>query len=304
MKKVLRKFAVWLLLAIPRRYRIEMLRILGRSFGVRAFTCYGDLGLFQGSIDDQTVHSLYLLHGTYSPGLQIILSRMFSDNHGTLIDVGANIGFTAIPLVKGRSGINCMAFEPEHDNYLFLRMNIIANDVSSRIKPYNLAIFSEDGVLEMELSGVNMGDHRIRTRPPAKFDPNYYREVARKTVKVKARKLDNVLNVDHLDKPIIMKIDVQGSEVKVFYGAERILAKVDYIIAEFWPYGINRVGDAIDSYIDVVKRFPYGAIFDEESEKVPELSPIDKVVARLLEIPSDGTSIQHCNVVLSRSPVI
>jgi len=164
--------------------------------------------------------------------------------------------------------------------------------------------FAEEGVLEMELSGVNMGDHRIRTRPSAKFDLNYYREVERKTVRVNARKLDNVLDVDQLDRPIIMKIDVQGSEVRVFYGAERILANVDYIIAEFWPYGISRVGDSVDSYLDVVKQFPYGAIFDEESEKVPELSPIDKVVARLVEIPLDGTSIQHCSVVLSRSPVI
>ena len=302
MKRLIKELLLNLLAGIPQRYKNEIFRTLGRSLSVRSFVCEGDLGLFEGSLNDYTVHNLYLLNKCYSPGLQTILNKLFVSNQGTFIDVGANIGLTVIPIAIEKTGVTCFAFEPELDNYRYLRKNIIANDIESKIKIFNLALFSEDCVLNMELSQSNMGDHRVRLKSINETDGNLYEENSRETVVINARKLDNVIEGYELKKPIIMKIDVQGSEVRVFGGANKVLPKVDFLITEFWPYGINRLNDSVDSFIQVIKQFSFGAVYNDNKKGLPKLSPIGDIIKKLTEIPSDGSSIEHYDVIFSRHP--
>lgn len=49
-----------------------------------------------------------------------------------------------------------------------------------------------------------------------------------------------------------MKIDTQGSEVAVFRGAQKTLARCQYLISEFWPYGLNRAGGTIEEWCALI----------------------------------------------------
>lgn len=51
-------------------------------------------------------------------------------------------------------------------------------------------------------------------------------------ITVDAEKLDNVLPELELERPVLLKIDVQGAEMDVFLGGEKTLYVVDIIIAE------------------------------------------------------------------------
>jgi FkbM family methyltransferase len=295
----MRKFFDNFIKIFPNSYLEEMFYRLGRRLGVRSFTCEKDLGLFEGDINDQTVHRFFLRHGTWAPGLQYILTTLFADGSGTFLDIGANIGLTAIPLAKKNEQINIYAFEPEPNNYNMLRKNLIANGLEARIKTFNVALFSEDGTLDMELSKDNMGDHRVRRQTAANLQNNFYAEASRPTVKIQARRLDSLLKVQDLSKPIILKVDTQGAEVQVFCGATAILKEVDYLIVEYWPYGLQRMGDTPDSFLRIIKQFPYGGVYDDDVRAMPQLSPLGEFIAHIdASLPKSGTG--HLDILLSR----
>ena len=161
---------------IPISYREEMFYRIGRMLGVRSFTCDRELGLFEGSINDNTVHRYYTRYGTWAPGLQYILRKLFDNGPGTMIDIGANIGLTVIPIANHNKIIDIYAFEPEYNNYNFLRKNIMANGLDLRIRAYNIALFSEDCQLDLELSEDNMGDHRVRLQSACDPESNHHNE--------------------------------------------------------------------------------------------------------------------------------
>lgn len=284
---------------LPARYREGMFYRIGRFLGVRSFTYMGELGLFEGSIHDNMVHRYFFRHGTWAPGLQYLIRTLFANGPGTFVDVGANIGLTTIPIAKYNDKIDIYAFEPESNNYRILRKNIIANGVETKVKALNLALFSEDCTLDMELSENNMGDHRVRRPSIPNPRSNYFNEETRPTVKIQARRLDGVLKVQDLVKPVILKVDTQGAEVQVFSGAQKFLAGVDYLIVEYWPYGLQRMGDTTESFFNIIKQFSWASIFDDNIFSVPKLLPINEFLA-YFDSWQDKTRKDHQDMFLSR----
>src|SRR3954452_2538121 len=97
---------------------------LAAELGVVSFTCQGELGVFEGYVRDRFVQLYHLQHRTYAPSLQSLLrDRLFAGGSGTLLDVGANIGLTSIPVARALPGVRCFAFEPDCDNYRLLLRN-------------------------------------------------------------------------------------------------------------------------------------------------------------------------------------
>jgi hypothetical protein len=54
----------------------------------------------------------------------------------------------------------------------------------------------------------------------------------RTTTTVHVRRLDEVLTTADLIGPVLLKIDVQGSELAVLQGAERLLSAIDAVLVE------------------------------------------------------------------------
>lgn len=82
------------------------------------------------------------------------------------------------------------------------------------------------------------------------------------TLKVPVRRLDDL--VEHAD---LVKIDVQGSEMDVLYGAPRLLATCPAWILEVWPHAVMMSGHSIDELLSVlasVQLVPY----DVEGEAI------------------------------------
>ena len=194
--------------------------------------------------------------GAYPP--KPLIKHIFKNDHGTYIDIGANIGLTSIPLARKKE-ITIFAFEPEPNNYIHLRKNIVGNVVESKITALNCALYSQQGTLDFELSNENMGDHRVRVFSSDTPKNNVYGETTRRFIQVKTEKLDNMLDVDKLSPPIAIKLDTQGAELQVLKGAEHFLQKVDYLIIEFWPYGLRRLDNTPEELIKIVEQFSYGS---------------------------------------------
>jgi FkbM family methyltransferase len=288
---VVGRFAVDAFLrAVPTDY---VLRRSAELLGVSAIGVEGELGYFQGSARDQAVQGRYLRDRTWAPELQALFERILKRG-GTLVDVGANIGLTTVPIAR-KLGVRCYAFEPDPDNFRYLVSNIAANGVTTA-KPFNLAVMPREGVLSLERSTNNMGDHRIRMGDGA---PGEYDEQHRTIVEVRGARLDAVLENEPLASPVVLKVDTQGAEVQVLRAAAGLLPRVDHAVLEFWPYGLRRMGDSPEAFYELVAEFPFGAVLQPDAP--PTVLPIRELTAELRRrIPQDGTSTEHADVWVSR----
>jgi FkbM family methyltransferase len=270
-----------------------VLRRSAERLGVAAIGVEGELGFFQGGALDQAVQGQYMRDRTWAPELQSLLTRVLRRG-GTLVDVGANIGLTSIPIAKAL-GVRCYAFEPDPDNFRYLVSNIAANGVTTA-QAFNVAVMPQEGSLQLERSSSNMGDHRIRL---GNGSPGEYGEQHRPTVDVTARRLDRVLENESLVGPVVLKVDTQGAEVQVLRAAAGLLPRVDHAVLEFWPYGLRRMGDSPEAFYDLISAFPFGGVLHDDA--APTLLPIERLTAELRRrLPQDGSSTEHLDVWVSR----
>jgi len=253
----------------------------------------GEYGIFEGSIHDEVVHGHYRREGTWSPEIQALLAdQLFPEGRGTFLDIGANIGLVSIPLAERRR-VRCLAFEPEPSNFQWLERNIALHQLASLFTTFNLALHSEETRLCFELSPSNFGDHRVRGTAPAEGGAE------RTLIEVPACRLDDLVRVQDLPRPVVAKIDTQGSELRVLRGAERSLPYIDHLICEFWPHGLRRMGDRAEDLIELFRGFSCGMILnlDELPERLP---PVDRLCARLDWLPMDGEDQGFFDVLVTR----
>jgi FkbM family methyltransferase len=107
-------------------------------------------------------HLLEIGEYEYQEMLQWFEHLSIPSNLKKLIDIGANIGTTAIPMALDKRFVKIFSFEPDPYNYSMLDFNIKRNGLCNRIIPENIAIGDRDGCIPFELSPSNFGDHRVR----------------------------------------------------------------------------------------------------------------------------------------------
>jgi FkbM family methyltransferase len=131
-----------------------------------------------------------------------------------VIDVGANIGATALPLAKivGPQG-RVICFEPIAANIERLRQNIILNDVPwVQVEP--VALSDRQGELVMDFAMNHAGMARV-------IDPWSDMNASR----VSCLRFDDWVSTQDGLSISVCKIDVEGHEAKVFSGMEKTLTK-------------------------------------------------------------------------------
>ena len=257
---------------------------------------HGALGPIEGLADDDVVFGRYLREGRYAPELLELLCALLTRGlrAGTLLDVGAHIGLVSIGVAQ-RTAARALAFEPAPANAALLRRNVAQHGLGERIEVHACALDSEPGKVLLALSDHNSGDHHLRSAALAPtHEPNA-------GVWVKARSLDELLDGRALDRPLVLKLDTQGSEARVLRGARATLERVEHAVVEYWPYGQHRMGEpafALDALLSA--SFPFAAVIERGS--VPaRLQETRAELERLRWIARDGSDRGFFDLLLSRS---
>lgn len=158
----------------------------------------------------------------------------------TFLDVGANIGTHSLFSLRfGFRRAVCIEAEPR--NFKLLRVNQILNDVDQNCVNILAAASSKAGESTFELSPRNFGDHRVRFETALQ---DLHDEGSRQLITVPTKPLDTILSdvsVNCRDIGLVW-IDTQGHEGHVLSGAGDLLSTSVPIVAEFWPYGLERSG--------------------------------------------------------------
>jgi FkbM family methyltransferase len=132
-----------------------------------------------------------------------------------MLDIGANVGRMAIPRVVLGDATRAYCAEPDALNYQCLVGNVRDNGLTGLVVTDRVAISDHTGWLPMAL-GKMSGAHRL-------VHDGGVRENA---PTVRCTTLDAWV-ADHaidLDEVTFIKVDTQGSEVRVLAGASRVLA--------------------------------------------------------------------------------
>lgn len=164
-----------------------------------------------------------------------------AEDRGWFLDVGSNIGTHSL-YAFSVGFTRALCIEPDPLNFRLLRINQILNDVDSACVNLRLAVSDFDGVAELELSPSNFGDHRVKRVAVPRNATSIHGEDSWQTQAIPTRRLDRVLDESGIDMRSIgiAWIDTQGHEGHVLRGAPKLIEAGIPIVAELWPYGLQR----------------------------------------------------------------
>lgn len=169
--------------------------------------------------DNSHDHLAYNHHETH------LLKYFTNHGDGCFIDIGAHVGRYTIRMASEYQQV--VAIEPDPNAVKILMANLQLNDISN-VTICELAAWKEQSTLDLQFIDRDIGqisgyDHNASQRRNVSAYPS---------VRIQARTLDS-LHHTFLHPVDLIKIDVEGTELEVLQGAEKILAEdKPYLIIE------------------------------------------------------------------------
>ncbi len=213
----------------------------------------------------------YIGHYLYFGFLDRSAEKLFSlcTETSNVIDVGANIGWTALQLARRAVHGNVYGFEPDPYNWKRCQENVKRNALGN-LEVLSVALGSKESTLNMEVrTPSNRGGNRI---VPGGLGG---------TISVQVCRMDQSPPVNKLDKIDLIKIDVEGYELQVLKGAEGLLLKHKPIL--FVELDDDNLRDQGDSAVELIR-------FLEERG----YASITNAVSG--EVISSAMSFDHCHL--------
>lgn len=231
-------------------------------------------------IDTRNIQNYSIItHGIYEKGVAWAIETHLKQG-GTMIDVGANIGFFTLlgnHLVGPKGKV--YSIEPNPDIFILMESSIHINAFRPRSVRHNMAAFDKEGKLDLTWSSAKHGGGRLRTSENIKHDE--------KSAEVVTQELDKIIQMQDLPVSLI-KIDTEGSELYVLKGATEIIKKSPncVIITEWNPRFIKGRGSSVDEAVEfIAERFSI-------IEKIIKVGKVERLV------PEQLKTINHCNLIL------
>jgi FkbM family methyltransferase len=160
----------------------------------------------------------------------IRLARACLPPDGVFLDVGANVGLHTLAAARhlGQGGGAVLAFEPHPENFRALTENLRRNGLR-HVTAENLGLADAPATLTGR-GPARGGNWSLGSRGEAAFP-------------VRLVRLDDYLDEHPLPRLDVLKIDVEGAEVRVLRGAARTLERFRPIVLfEVCPAWLRRLG--------------------------------------------------------------
>lgn len=170
------------------------------------------------------------------------------------VDVGANQGeFTLFAAKRLHQGI-VLAFEPQEQMFELLQKNVEMNNFSNvRLFKYGLGNGEGCAALYTSLdTTLHDGWHEgLFTLYPSDYRNNFVQTIPLK-------RLDTVLLENGIDRVDIIKIDVEGAELFVLQGAEKLLElNRPKLLLEINEETFNQAGYSTADLLDFLSKYDY-----------------------------------------------
>ena len=165
--------------------------------------------------------------GTTSRETLLAFARLIEPGH-LVADIGAHVGTYAL-VAAARSGSSgrVFAFEPAAESRAVLLRNLELNQFEGRVTVVQAAASDRNGQISFFVAGTDSQNTTIAPQPKdqARFQSST----------VHALRVDDVF-ADFGRDPDVVKIDVEGAELAVLRGMQRIVRGKTRIICDLHPY--------------------------------------------------------------------
>ncbi len=161
----------------------------------------------------------------------------------TIIDVGANIGYYA--LIEAKAGAKVFAIEPSEKNFEMLKKNIEINELQQKISVSKLAISDKEGEEKFYLVGA--------------YNRNSLIPSGNNSINVKTISLDYYFKKEKIKKADLIRMDIEGAELKALNGMKNILSKnpPKHLFIELHPVQLAENNCSIKKVIELIYSYGY-----------------------------------------------
>lgn len=218
-----------------------------RGAGVRTITGKRHGFLMELDISGWSERSAFFLGRWYDLPNQLLLSAVVGPGD-CVIDVGGNIGMFSLAAraLTGPEG-RIVAFEPNPKPRAKFQRHIDMNKLGNiELLPY--ALHETEGRATLHFPKINTGEGSL-----SRLDD--YAPGDTESVDVEIKVADTILEALH---PRLVKLDVEGAEIGVLKGMERLANRARPVItAEYVPQHLARFGSSLADFNAFAGRFGY-----------------------------------------------
>jgi FkbM family methyltransferase len=190
------------------------------------------------------------VHRDFEPNIRTEIQKRLRRGD-QFLDIGANVGFYSLHAAKtvGANG-TVYAFEPAPETRKALERNLLLNGIRNVI-PVAVALSNSIGRSELFLDARNnSGASSLRKSPNSGG-----------SVEVELDTYDNYAARNGLSVPALVKIDVEGAEVKVLRGMHDLLSRSDRpaVILEVSEWSLKQMGSSKEELFEFMIQHRYKA---------------------------------------------
>lgn len=176
----------------------------------------------------------------------------------TIFDIGSNKGFFSYHYSKiAKDGI-IYSFEPIISTYK-LQLRLLRYFKVNNCKSYNIALSNIDGEIEFIMPKSETYNTDTSATISTEGTLAHFKE--KDIVTVQCKKINSFLIKEQIKRVDFVKIDVEGSELLVFRGADKMLAMHPIIFTEFLERHFIKFGYSCQDFIDLLKEYGYHVYF-------------------------------------------
>jgi len=207
---------------------------------------------FNLDLSDTVDHFIFFNY--YDHSLEIFFEDAKTAN--VILDVGANIGWTALRFASINPNATIIAFEPHPITFQKAQDNLGRNSFNN-ILCLNIGLGESESILKIyELMDNNSGMNRI-----------VLEELDRPYKEVKIERLDDVLESRNIHQVDMIKMDVEGFEGFVLKGASKTLTSSNAkILMETDDDFLKNNGSSAWGVIDILKGYGYQTFYRSDKK--------------------------------------
>lgn len=139
-----------------------------------------------------------------------------------MFDIGANVGLYSLYAARRAGGVRVFSFEPHKINFATLVENILLNRLGEAIHPMAIALSDQTGWFHLNYNSVDSGTSMSQLGHSSL--PGNREFVPKLRELVHAVSLDSLVESGQVPAPDLIKVDVDGNELKILAGMKRLLS--------------------------------------------------------------------------------
>jgi FkbM family methyltransferase len=155
-------------------------------------------------------------------------ARFMPPRDGVVVDIGAQVGFLTTRMARHVTSGRVIAIEPDPVSFSRLQRSVAANALKN-VTLVQCALSNEEGKFTFA-SAEHSVDSRLLIA--GQVPPRLVAQPGTRTSEVECTTLDHLTSRERIDRIDLLKVDVEGAEIKVLEAAEKTLSRVQAMLIE------------------------------------------------------------------------